>query len=81
MLTNKLIDQVFIPLQIRIEFDIFYENLKRFVMKINAKKLYRIYILTNKNHKYEDYYEYYLYLILCSDTLLEGKDNVFRLFR
>lgn len=33
MLTNKLIDQVFIPLQIRIEFDIFYENLKRFIMK------------------------------------------------
>lgn len=67
MLTNKLIDQVFIPLQIRIEFDIFYENLKRFVMETNAKKLYRIYILTNKNHKYEDYYEYYLYLILCSE--------------
>ena len=68
MLTNKLLDQVFIPLQIRIEFDIFYENLKRFVMETNAKKLYRIYILTNKNHKYEDYYEYYLYLILCSET-------------
>lgn len=68
MLTNKLIDQVFIPLQIRIEFDIFYENLKRFVMETNAKKLYCIYILTNKNHKYEDYYEYYLYLILCSET-------------
>lgn len=67
MLTNKLIDQVFIPLQIRIEFDIFYENLKRFIMETNAKKLYRIYILTNKNHKYEDYYEYYLYLILCSE--------------
>lgn len=67
MLTNKLIDQVFIPLQIRIEFDIFYENLKRFVMETNTKKLYRIYILTNKNHKYEDYYEYYLYLILCSE--------------
>lgn len=67
MLTDKLIDQVFIPLQIRIEFDIFYENLKRFIMETNAKKLYRIYILTNKNHKYEDYYEYYLYLILCSD--------------
>lgn len=67
MVTNKLIDQVFIPLQIRIEFDIFYENLKRFVMETNAKKLYRIYILTNKNHKYEDYYEYYLYLILCSE--------------
>lgn len=68
MLTDKLIDQVFIPLQIRIEFDIFYENLKRFVMGTNAKKLYRIYILSNKNHKYEDYYEYYLYLILCSET-------------
>lgn len=67
MLTNKLIDQVFVPLQIRIEFDIFYENLKRFIMETNAKKLYRIYILTNKNHKYEDYYEYYLYLILCSE--------------
>lgn len=67
MLTNKLIDQVFIPLQIRIELDIFYENLKRFVMETNAKKLYRIYILANKNHKYEDYYEYYLYLILCSE--------------
>ena len=68
MLTNKLIDQVFVPLQIRIEFDIFYENLKRFIMETNAKKLYRIYILSNKNHKYEDYYEYYLYLILCSET-------------
>lgn len=67
MLTNKLIDQVFVPLQIRIEFDVFYENLKRFVMETNAKKLYRIYILSNKNHKYEDYYEYYLYLILCSE--------------
>ena len=67
MLTDKLIDQVFIPLQIRIEFDIFYENLKRFIMETNAKKLYRIYILSNKNHKYEDYYEYYLYLILCSN--------------
>lgn len=68
MVTNKLLDKVFIPLQIRIEFDIFYENLKRFVMETNAKKLYRIYILTNENHKYEDYYEYYLYLILCSET-------------
>lgn len=68
MVTDKLIDQVFIPLQIRIEFDIFYENLKRFVMETNAKKLYRIYILINKNHKYKDYYEYYLYLILCSET-------------
>lgn len=68
MVTDKLIDQVFIPLQIRIEFDIFYENLKRFIMETNAKKLYYIYILANKNHKYEDYYEYYLYLILCSET-------------
>lgn len=68
MVTDKLIDQVFIPLQIRIEFDIFYENLKRFIMETNAKKLYSIYILANKNHKYEDYYEYYLYLILCSET-------------
>lgn len=68
MITDKLIDQVFIPLQIRIEFDIFYENLKRFIMETNAKKLYRIYILTNKNHRYKDYYEYYLYLILCSET-------------
>lgn len=67
MVTDKLIDQVFIPLQIRIEFDIFYENLKRFIMETNAKKLYRIYILTNKNQRYEDYYDYYLYLILCSD--------------
>lgn len=33
MLTDKLIDQVFIPLQIRTEFDIFYENLKRFIME------------------------------------------------
>lgn len=68
MVTDKLIDQVSIPLQIRIEFDIFYENLKRFVMETNAKKLYRVYILANKNYKYENYYEYYLYLILCSET-------------
>ena len=68
MVTDKLINQVFIPLQIRIEFDIFYENLKRFVMETNAKKLYPIYILTNKNQRYEDYYDYYLYLILCSET-------------
>lgn len=67
MVTDKLIDQVFIPLQIRIEFDVFNENLKRFIMEENAKKLYRIYILTNKNQRYEDYYDYYLYLILCSD--------------
>lgn len=34
-------------------------------------------MVTNKDQKYNDYYEYYLYLILCSDILLEGKDNVF----
>lgn len=67
MITNKLLDKVFLPLQVRIGIDIFYENLKRFIMETNAKKLYRIYILTNKNQKYEDYYDYYLYLILCSD--------------
>jgi len=67
MLTDKLINQVFVPLQIRIEFDIFYENLKRFVMETNAKKLFRVYTLTNKDQKYNDYYGYYLYLILCSE--------------
>lgn len=67
MLIDKLIDQVFIPLQIRIEFDIFYENLKRFVMETNAKKLFRVYTLTNKNQKYNDYYGFYLYLIICSE--------------
>ena len=67
MVTDKLIDEVFITIQIRIEFDVFNENLKRFIMEENAKKLYRIYILTNKNQRYEDYYDYYLYLILCSD--------------
>lgn len=67
MVTNKLLDKVFLPLQIRIGIDIFNEDLERLLMEENAKKLYRIYILTNKNHKYEDYYEYYLYLILCSE--------------
>lgn len=67
MVTDKLIDQVFITIQIRIKFDVFCENLKRFIMEENAKKLYRIYILTNKNQRYEDYYDYYLYLILCSE--------------
>lgn len=67
MVTDKLIDEVFITIQIRIEFDVFNENLKRFIMETNAKKLYRIYILTNKNQRYEDYYDYYLYLILCSN--------------
>lgn len=67
MVTDKLIDQVFIPLQMRIGIDIFNEDLERFLMEENAKKLFRIYTLTNKNQKYEDYYEYYLYLILCSE--------------
>ena len=67
MVTNKLIDQVFIPLQIRIEFDIFNEDLERLLMEENAKKLFRVYTLTNKNQKYDDYYGYYLYLILCSE--------------
>lgn len=67
MITNKLLDKVFLPLQVRIGLDIFNEDLERLLMEENAKKLYRIYILTNKNYKYEDYYEYYLYLILCSE--------------
>ena len=68
MLNNKFVDQVYVALQVRIGLDIFNENLERLLMEENARKLYRIYILTNKNHKYEDYYEYYLYLILCSET-------------
>lgn len=67
MVTSKLLDKVFLPLQMRISIDIFNEDLERLLIEENAKKLYRIYILTNKNHKYEDYYEYYLYLILCSE--------------
>ena len=77
MITNKLLDKVFLSLQMRIGIDTLNENLERFLMEENAKKLFRIYTLTNKNQKYDDYYGYYLYLILCSDTLLEGKDNVF----
>ena len=77
MVTNKLLSKVFLPLQIIVSIDTLNENLERFLMEENAKKLYRIYILTNKNQKYNDYYEFYIYLILCSDTLLEGKDNVF----
>lgn len=77
MITNKLLDKVFLPLQMRVSIDILNEDLERFLMEENAKKLYRIYILTNKNQKYNDYYGFYLYLILCSDILLEGKDNVF----
>ena len=67
MVTSKLLDKVFLPLQMRISIDIFNEDLERLLMEENAKKLYRIYILTNKNHKYEDYYGFYLYLILCSE--------------
>lgn len=67
MITNKLLDKVFLPLKIRIEFDIFNEDLERLLMEINAKKLYRIYTLTNKDQKYNDYYGFYLYLILCSE--------------
>lgn len=67
MITNKFVDQVYIALQIRIGIDIFNENLERLLMETNARKLYRIYILTNKNQKYDDYYGYYLYLILCSE--------------
>ena len=51
----------------RISIDIFNKDLERLLMEENAKKLFRVYTLTNKNHNYEDYYEYYLYLILCSE--------------
>lgn len=67
MVTDKLIDEVFITIQLRIEFDVFHENLKRFIMEQNARKLHRIYILTNKCRKYYDYYNYYIFLILCSN--------------
>lgn len=67
MITNKLLDKVFLQLQMRIGIDIFNEDLERFLMEENAKKLFRIYTLTNKNQKYDDYYGYYLYLILCSE--------------
>lgn len=36
-------------------------------MEENAKRLYPIYILTNKDQKYNDYYGFYLYLIICSE--------------
>lgn len=65
MVTNKLLDKVFLPLQIRVGIDIFNENLERLLMEENAKKLFRVYTLTNKNQKYNDYYGFYLYLILC----------------
>lgn len=67
MVTNKLLDKVFLPLQVRIGLDIFNEDLEHLLMEENAKKLFRVYILTNKNQMYDYYYGYYLYLILCSE--------------
>lgn len=67
MITNKFVDQVYVALQVRIGLDIFNEDLERLLMEKNAKKLFRVYTLTNKNQKYNDYYGYYLYLILCSE--------------
>lgn len=67
MVTSKLSDKVFLPLQIRIGIDIFNEDLERLLMEENAKKLFRVYILTDKDQKYNDYYGFYLYLILCSE--------------
>lgn len=70
-MTDKFIEKVYITLQIKISLDIFNQDLERFLMETNARKLYRIYILTNKNQKYYNYYDYYLYLLLCTDILLE----------
>lgn len=67
MVTNKLLDKIFLPLQVRIGLDVFNEDLERFLMEENAKRLYRIYTLTNKDQKYNDYYGFYLYLIICSE--------------
>lgn len=67
MVTNKLLDKVFLPLQMRISIDIFNEDLERLLMEENAKKLFHVYTLTNKDQKYNDYYGFYLYLILCSE--------------
>jgi hypothetical protein len=67
MVTNKLLDKVFLPLQMRISIDIFNEDLERLLMEENTKKLFRVYTLTNKDQKYNDYYGYYLYLTLCSE--------------
>ena len=67
MVTNKLLDKIFLPLQVRIGLDVFNEDLERFLMEKNAKRLYRIYTLTNKDQKYNDYYGFYLYLIICSE--------------
>ena len=76
-MTNKFIEQVYMRLDNRISLDILNEDLERFYLEENAKKLYRIYVLTNKNQKYSAYYNYYLYLLLCTDPFLEGKNNVF----
>lgn len=67
MVTNKLLDKVFLSSQVRIGLDIFNEDLDRFLMEENARKLFRVYTLTNKNQIYDDYYGYYLYLIICSE--------------
>ena len=67
MIINKLLNKVFLPLKVRIGLDIFNEDLERFIMEKNAKKLHRVHILTNKCDKYYDYYNYYLYLILCAE--------------
>lgn len=44
MVTNKLLDKVFLPLQMRISIDIFNEDLERLLMEENAKN-YFVYIL------------------------------------
>ena len=77
MLTDKLIDQVFISLQIRIEFDIFYENLKRFNTRnkkygslknlMNPKIIFSYQVYRNKEgitYSANIYYWYYLCLIV-----------------
>ena len=67
MITNKLLDKVFLPLKVRIGLDIFNEDLERFTIVENVKKLHRVYILTNKCDINYDYYNYYIYLIICSE--------------
>lgn len=44
MVTSKLLDKVFLPLQMRISIDIFNEDLERLLMEENAKN-YFVYIL------------------------------------
>lgn len=67
MITNNLLDNVFLPLKVRIGLDMFNEDLERFTIAQNVKKLHRVYILTNKCDINHDYYNYWLYLILCSE--------------